>query len=60
MICTRVSLKDYFFTLQTNGLLSGSCEQLNQYNYTAAAAADTALRFVTLHTMSMEMITSAK
>ena len=48
-----------FSPLQTSGLLRGSCEQLNQYNYTAAAVY-TALWFVTLHTISMEMITSAK
>ena len=42
--------------LQTNGLLSGSHEQLSQYTYTAAAAVDNALWFVSLHTISMQRI----
>jgi len=40
-------------------LLSGSHEQLSQYTYTAAAV-DTALRFVTLHAVSMEWIMDAE
>jgi len=62
MICICVSLKDYFFALTNNGLVSGSCEQLSQYtNYTyTAAAVDTALWFVILHTVSMEQIMYAE
>ena len=47
-----------FSPLQTNGLLCGSREQLNQYNYTTAAAVDTALRFITIHTNPMERLQS--
>jgi hypothetical protein len=48
-----------FASLQTNGLLSGSHKQLSQYIYTAAAV-NTALWFVTLHTISKQWIMSAK
>jgi hypothetical protein len=44
--------------LQTKGLLSGSCEQLS--HYTNAAAVNTALWYVTLHTISMQWIMSAE
>ena len=51
-----------FSPLQTNGLLSASCEQLSQYTkYTyTVAAVDNALWFVTLHTISMEQIMYAE
>jgi hypothetical protein len=49
-----------FSLLKTNGLLSGSHEQLSQYTYTAAAGVVTAVWFVTLHTFSMEWIMYAE
>jgi hypothetical protein len=48
-----------FALLQTNGLLSVSREQLSQYTYTTAAA-DTALWYLSLHTISMQQMKSAE
>ena len=52
MICSYISLEDYFFIF-TNKLLSGLCKQMSQETY-AGAAVSLAVWFVNSHTISMK------
>jgi hypothetical protein len=58
-LCMLFPSRTTFSLLQTNGLLSGSGEQVCQYTYTSAAV-DFALWNFTLQTVSMEWVMSAK